>query len=131
MILSRYTVFGNLRWDTGGVKEYEESRKACYNETDVLLICFSIAEPDTLENVMSYWVEEANMDVLKKVPVSESLLLYKNITKCFIAISVSCFKMRIVHQIQVAMNICKTFYFLLNNIYKVYRNTLRGIAHAP
>jgi GTPase SAR1 family protein len=38
-------------WDTASQKIYDRLRPLTYPHTTVVLICFSIAEPDTLDNV--------------------------------------------------------------------------------
>jgi GTPase SAR1 family protein len=38
-------------WDTAGQEEYDRLRPLSYPDTNVVLICFSIADPDTLDNV--------------------------------------------------------------------------------
>lgn len=45
-------------WDTAGQEDYDRLRPLSYPDTDVLLICYSIIEPDTLENVPEKWVPE-------------------------------------------------------------------------
>ena len=45
-------------WDTAGQEDYDRLRPLSYPDTDVLLICYSIVEPDTLENVPEKWVPE-------------------------------------------------------------------------
>ena len=65
---------GTIRWDTPGREEFEEARRVGHSGTDVLLISFSLVEPDSLDNVINYWAKEANLDVLKNVPVSQSLV---------------------------------------------------------
>ena len=45
-------------WDTSGSDGYEEMRAFTYSQTDVFLVCFSIAEQRSLENVSSVWVPE-------------------------------------------------------------------------
>ena len=57
-----------------GQEEYEEARRVGYSGTDVLLISFSLVEPHSLDNVINLWAKEANLDVLKNVPVSQSLV---------------------------------------------------------
>jgi len=47
-------------WDTAGQEDYDRLRPLSYPETDVILICFSIAEPDSFENVTEKWVPEVN-----------------------------------------------------------------------
>lgn len=38
-------------WDTAGQEDYDRLRPLSYPDTNVLLICFSIDSPDSLENV--------------------------------------------------------------------------------
>lgn len=45
-------------WDTAGQEDYDRLRPLSYPDTDVLLICFSVDSPDTLENVPEKWVPE-------------------------------------------------------------------------
>ena len=39
-------------WDTAGQEEYDRLRPLSYPETDLLLVCFAIDCPNSLENVM-------------------------------------------------------------------------------
>jgi Ras homolog gene family, member A len=45
-------------WDTAGQEEYDRLRPLCYPDTDVILICFSIGNYDSLENVVEKWLPE-------------------------------------------------------------------------
>ena len=64
------------------MEAYEEARRTCYDDTDVLLICFSIAEPDSLANLVHHdWLGEVNSKVLKTVPVSESFFRSKRMSQ--------------------------------------------------
>jgi len=45
-------------WDTAGQEDYDRLRPLSYPDTNVLLICFSIDSPDSLENVPEKWVPE-------------------------------------------------------------------------
>ena len=45
-------------WDTAGQEEYDRLRPLVYPDTDVILICFSIDNPDSLENVPEKWTPE-------------------------------------------------------------------------
>lgn len=45
-------------WDTAGQEDYDRLRPLSYPETDVILICFSIDSPDTLQNVIEKWHKE-------------------------------------------------------------------------
>ena len=48
----------------------------CYNGTDVLLIGFSIGEPDSLANVEDLWLGESKLESLKDAKVDEFHTLY-------------------------------------------------------
>jgi len=45
-------------WDTAGPKEYDMLRPLSYPDTDVILVCFSVKEPDSFENVQRKWIPE-------------------------------------------------------------------------
>ncbi|KAL3320449.1 hypothetical protein Ciccas_000862 [Cichlidogyrus casuarinus] len=45
-------------WDTAGQEDYDRLRPLSYPDTDVILIAFSIENPDTLANVEEKWVPE-------------------------------------------------------------------------
>lgn len=45
-------------WDTAGQEDYDRLRPLSYPDTDVILICFSIDEPDSLENIPEKWTPE-------------------------------------------------------------------------
>uniref|UniRef100_A0A2C9K179 Uncharacterized protein n=1 Tax=Biomphalaria glabrata TaxID=6526 RepID=A0A2C9K179_BIOGL len=45
-------------FDTAGQEDYDRLRPFSYSDVDVVLICFSLADSDTLLNVMSNWVPE-------------------------------------------------------------------------
>jgi small GTP-binding protein len=45
-------------WDTAGQEDYDRLRPLSYPDTNVLLICYSIDAPDSLENVPEKWVPE-------------------------------------------------------------------------
>jgi GTPase SAR1 family protein len=38
-------------WDNSGMDNYERLRRLSYEDVHVILICFDISEPDSLENV--------------------------------------------------------------------------------
>ncbi|CAG8671189.1 3503_t:CDS:2 [Dentiscutata erythropus] len=66
------TVFGNhvadvevdgkhvelVLWDTAGQDDYDRLRPLSYPDSDVILICFSIDSPDSLDNVQEKWITE-------------------------------------------------------------------------
>ncbi|XP_032808532.1 ras-like GTP-binding protein RHO [Petromyzon marinus] len=45
-------------WDTAGQEDYDRLRPLSYPDTDVILMCFSVDSPDSLENVPEKWVPE-------------------------------------------------------------------------
>lgn len=54
-------------WDTAGQDDYERLRPLSYPGTDVILVCFSIDMPSSLENVREKWVPEVQ-HYLPRVP---------------------------------------------------------------
>ncbi|XP_067932312.1 ras-like GTP-binding protein rhoA isoform X1 [Watersipora subatra] len=47
-------------WDTAGQEDYDRLRPISYPDTNVLLMCFSIDSPDSLENVTEMWTHEVH-----------------------------------------------------------------------
>ncbi|SMN19844.1 similar to Saccharomyces cerevisiae YPR165W RHO1 GTP-binding protein of the rho subfamily of Ras-like proteins, involved in establishment of cell polarity [Maudiozyma saulgeensis] len=45
-------------WDTAGQEDYDRLRPLSYPDSNVVLICFSIDLPDSLENVQEKWIAE-------------------------------------------------------------------------
>lgn len=45
-------------WDTAGQEDYDRLRPLSYPDTDVILMCFAIDSPDSLENIPEKWVPE-------------------------------------------------------------------------
>ncbi|KAL7060460.1 hypothetical protein AAHC03_09281 [Spirometra sp. Aus1] len=45
-------------WDTAGQEDYDRLRPLSYPETDVILMCFSIDNPGSLENIKDKWALE-------------------------------------------------------------------------
>ena len=45
-------------WDTAGQEEYDHVRIRCYSETDVIVLCFSIDNSASLENILEIWTPE-------------------------------------------------------------------------
>lgn len=45
-------------WDTAGQEEYDRLRPLSYTQTDIFLICFSVVEPSSFQNVESKWMPE-------------------------------------------------------------------------
>ena len=55
-------------WDTAGQEEYDRLRPLSYPDTHVLLICFSVDNPDSLENIPERWIPEV-VHFCPKVPI--------------------------------------------------------------
>lgn len=45
-------------WDTAGQEEYDRLRVLSYPEVNILLVCFSLDSPTSLDNVLEKWVPE-------------------------------------------------------------------------
>jgi Ras family protein A len=45
-------------WDTAGQEDYDRLRPLSYPDTDVILMCFSVDSPDSLENIPEKWTPE-------------------------------------------------------------------------
>ncbi len=45
-------------WDTAGQEDYDRLRPLSYPDTDVILMCFSVDSPDSLENISVKWTPE-------------------------------------------------------------------------
>lgn len=48
-------------WDTAGQEDYDRLRPLSYPDTDVILMCFSVDSPDSLENIPEKWTPEVKI----------------------------------------------------------------------
>jgi Ras-related C3 botulinum toxin substrate 1 len=58
-------------WDTAGQEDYDRLRPLSYPQTDVFLICFSIASPPSFENARNKW----NAEIMHHCPTVPKLLI--------------------------------------------------------
>ena len=47
-------------WDTAGQEDYDRLRPLSYPQSDVFLICFSVVQPESFQNVKSKWFPEVS-----------------------------------------------------------------------
>ncbi|TDL19246.1 small GTPase-binding protein [Rickenella mellea] len=47
-------------WDTAGQEDYDRLRPLSYTNTHVMLVCFAIDSPDSLDNVREKWHSEVS-----------------------------------------------------------------------
>uniref|UniRef100_A0A1I8IEG4 Rho-related GTP-binding protein RhoC n=1 Tax=Macrostomum lignano TaxID=282301 RepID=A0A1I8IEG4_9PLAT len=45
-------------WDTAGQEDYDRLRPLSYPDTDVILMCFSVDNPDSVANIPEKWTPE-------------------------------------------------------------------------
>lgn len=45
-------------WDTAGQEEYDRLRALCYPQTDVFLMCFSVVDKSSFDNIKQRWWPE-------------------------------------------------------------------------
>eukprot|EP00056_Hartaetosiga_gracilis_P000701 m.40031 g.40031 ORF g.40031 m.40031 type:complete len:195 (-) comp10313_c0_seq1:609-1193(-) len=55
-------------WDTAGQEDYDRLRPLAYPDSHVIVICYSVDNPDSLENVLEKWHPEV-VHFCPKVPI--------------------------------------------------------------
>ncbi|CAD5112630.1 DgyrCDS1845 [Dimorphilus gyrociliatus] len=45
-------------WDSAGQEDFDRLRSLCYPDTDVILLCYSINNPDSFVNITDKWLPE-------------------------------------------------------------------------
>ncbi|KAJ7055556.1 GTP-binding protein, rho subfamily [Mycena amicta] len=56
-------------WDTAGQEEYDRLRPLSYPDTHVVIICYAVDSPDSLENVREKWMPEVKHYCHQDMPV--------------------------------------------------------------
>ena len=51
-------------WDTAGQEGYARIRTLSYPKTDIFLLCFSVVNPYSFENVKETWLPEVRVQAL-------------------------------------------------------------------
>jgi len=46
--------------DNAGQHDYENMRTCCYKESEVLVLCYSVADRNSLESIQDFWLPEVN-----------------------------------------------------------------------
>ncbi|KAJ1823813.1 hypothetical protein GGH91_000284 [Coemansia sp. RSA 2671] len=49
-------------WDTAGQEDFDRLRFLCYPDANIIIICFSVDSPDSLNNVYDKWHPEAEQN---------------------------------------------------------------------
>ncbi|KAG8882206.1 GTP-binding protein Rho1 [Tulasnella sp. 332] len=55
-------------WDTAGQEDYDRLRPLSYPDSHVILICFAVDSPDSLDNVQEKWIAEV-MHFCQNLPI--------------------------------------------------------------
>lgn len=55
-------------WDTAGQEDYDRLRPLSYPDTNVVVLCFSVDNPDSLDNISTKWMPEIR-NFLPNIPV--------------------------------------------------------------
>ena len=55
-------------WDTPGQEDYERLRPLSYPHADIIVLCFAVDSPDSLDNIEDKWIKELEY-FCPKVPV--------------------------------------------------------------
>ena len=58
MLVDNYPPVNLQLWDTAGQEDYKKLRPLSYPQTDVFILCFSLVNPTSLENVEYTWYPE-------------------------------------------------------------------------
>lgn len=65
-------------WDTAGQEDYDRLRPLSYPDTNVILMCFSVDSPDSLENIPEKWTPEVCTRIqneIKPISMNHSILI--------------------------------------------------------
>lgn len=49
-------------WDTPGSQDYSALRSLSYPSSDIIIFCFSLVDPKSLDNIEKYWIPEVKKE---------------------------------------------------------------------
>jgi len=62
-IMSGAKVYSLSLWDTAGQEEFANLRQKSYRDTDVFVLCFSVVDEASWDNLRSKWLPEIEREV--------------------------------------------------------------------
>lgn len=56
-------------FDTAGQHDYENVRAFSYHDSEAIIVCFSVIDRDSLQNVRDVWIPEVNRHMKRRKPL--------------------------------------------------------------
>lgn len=56
-------------FDSPGQHDYEDVRAFSYRDSEAIVVCYSVADPDSYQNVKDVWIQETRANIKKKKPI--------------------------------------------------------------
>lgn len=56
-------------FDSPGQHDYEDVRAFSYRDSEVIIVCYSVNDADSLQNIKDVWIQEAKSHVKRKKPI--------------------------------------------------------------
>ncbi|XP_042226478.1 ras-related C3 botulinum toxin substrate 1-like [Homarus americanus] len=60
--------FNYTLWDTAGQEVYDRCRVLSYTQTNIFLVCFSLVNPVSFQNISKVWIPEIRKECGQKIP---------------------------------------------------------------